>query len=43
MFLGCSKLNLVKINNISLNIIKQLRDTDANIIDQFGNNISKNN
>jgi len=44
MFCGCSNLNRVKINNISLNIIKELlKDTKANIIDQFGNNISNNN
>ena len=44
MFNGCSNLNIVKINNISSNIIKELlENTNANIIDQFGNNISKNN
>jgi len=43
MFYNCSKLNLIKINNISLNIIKELEYTNANIIDQFGKNISKNN
>jgi len=43
MFKGCSKLNVVKINNISLNLIEQLRDTFAYIFDQLGNNISKDN
>ena len=44
MFCGCSNLDIVKINNISSNIIEELLEyTNANIIDQFGNNISKNN
>ena len=43
MFYNCSKLNIIKINNISSNIIKELEYTNANIIDQFGNNIPKNN
>jgi len=44
LFYGCFKLNLVKINSMSSNKIKKLlEDTNAYIIDQFGNNISKNN
>ena len=43
MFHACTKLNIIKINYISLNIIKELSDTNINIIDQFGNYISKNN
>jgi len=45
MFNSCSNLNRIKINNISSNIIKELlfEDNNANIIDQFGNNISNNN
>jgi len=43
MFSSCSNLNKVKINNISSNLLKELlEDTNANIIDQFGNNIPKN-
>jgi len=44
MFYDCSNLNRVKVNNISSNIIEELLEyTNANIIDQFGNNISNNN
>jgi len=41
MFCGCSNLNIVKINDNLKNIIKELRYINVNIIDQFGNNISK--
>jgi len=43
MFWNCRNLKKVIINNISTNIIEELRNIDANIIDQFGNNISKHN
>ena len=42
MFSDCSNLNIVKINDNLKNIIKELTHTNANIIDQFGNNITKN-
>ena len=41
MFSNCSNLNIVKINDNLKNIIKELRYINVNIIDQFGNNISK--
>ena len=43
MFLSCSKFLTVKINNNSLNIINKLLKMNINVIDQFGNKISKNN
>ena len=43
MFFNCPKLNIVKVNNNSSKIIEELINKNINIIDQFGNKISKEN
>ncbi len=43
MFFNCPKLNIVKVNNNSSKIIEELINKNINIIDQFGNKISKDN
>ena len=41
IFYGCPKLNQVKINNMSHNLIQELQNNNKNtiIVDQSGNNI----
>jgi len=43
IFFNCPKLNVVKVNNNSSNLIEELINKNINIIDQFGNTISKDN